>query len=316
MGIRVIKTAIAAVMAIYIADWLSITSPLSAGLLAVLGVDVTRKRTIRNAFQRYASSILGLLFAALIFKIFGFYIWVIALFILITYPVLSRMKLKDGIITSSVIVFHVFSAGQISIDILINEVLLLSIGLGAGTLINLIYMPGSEERLEKTREHVEILFSDIFSYFAKHLRETNTIWDGHELLEATDQIREGLLLAHRSSENSLFRADDNWFVYFVMRQQQLESIHRMVDIIAHVYTILPHGHLVAELFEELSMNVKTKYYTGKVSDMLVQVEQEFKQTNLPVSRSEFEVRSSIMQLAIELKNYMSIAKSQKQKAPE
>lgn len=134
MGIRVIKTAIAAVMAIYIADWLSLTSPLSAGLLAVLGVDVTRKRTIRNAFQRYASTILGLLFAALIFQIFGFYIWVIALFILITYPVLSRLKLRDGIITSSVIVFHVFSEGQISLDILINEVLLLSIGLGAGTL--------------------------------------------------------------------------------------------------------------------------------------------------------------------------------------
>lgn len=315
MGIRVIKTAIAAVMAIYIADWLSLTSPLSAGLLAVLGVDVTRKRTIRNAFQRYASTIVGLLFAALIFQVFGFHIWVIALFILFTYPVLSRLKLRDGIITSSVIVFHVFSEGQISLDILTNEVLLLSIGLGAGTLTNLIYMPGSEEKLGKIRERVEILFSDIFTHFAKHLRETNTIWDGNELLEATDQIKEGLLLSKRSSENSLFRADHNWYVYYLMRQQQLESIHRMVDIIAHVYTILPHGHLVAEMFEELSKDVKAKYYTGKVSDMLERVEQEFKQTNLPVSRSEFEVRSSIMQLAIELKNYMSIAKSQKQKAP-
>ncbi|MEX2415179.1 MAG: aromatic acid exporter family protein [Paenibacillaceae bacterium] len=316
MGIRVIKTAIAAVAAIYIADWLSLTSPLSAGLLAVLGVDVTRKRTIRNAFQRYASSILGLLFAALIFQIFGFHIWVVALFILINYPVLARIKLKDGIIASSVIMFHVFGEGHISLDILINEVLLLSIGLGAGALINMIYMPGNEEKLEKTRERLEMLFSEIFSYFAKHLRETNTIWDGHELLEATDQIKEGLLLANRSSENSLFRSEHDWFVYFLMRQQQLESIHRMVDIIAHVYSILPHGHLVAEMFDELSRDVKAKYYTGKVSDMLERVEQEFKQMNLPISRTEFEVRSSIMQLAIELKNYLSIAKSQKQKAPE
>jgi uncharacterized membrane protein YgaE (UPF0421/DUF939 family) len=316
MGFRVIKTAIAAVIAIYIADWLSLSSPLSAGLLAVLGVDVTRKRTIRNAFQRYVSSIVGLLFAALIFQIFGFHIWVIALFILITYPVLSRMKLKDGIITSSVVVFHVFSENHISLEILINEIILLSIGLGAGTLINLIYMPGSEQRLEKTRQRVEILFSDIFTYFAKHLRETNTIWDGHELLEATDQIKEGQLHANRSSENSLFRTDPYWFVYFLMRQQQLESIHRMVDIIAQVYTILPHGNLVAEMFEELSKDVKTKYYTGNVSDMLERLEQEFNQTDLPTSRIEFEVRSSIMQLAIELKNYMSIAKIQKQKAPE
>lgn len=316
MGIRVIKTAIAAVTAIYIADWLSLSSPLSAGLLAVLGVEVTRKRTLRYAFQRYASSILGLLLAALIFILFGFEIWVIALFILITYPILAYMKLKDGIITSSVIVFHVFSEAQLSIDILFNEVLLLSIGLGAGALINLIYMPGSEEKLEECRARLEQLFSDIFIYFAKHLRETNTVWDGHELLEAADQISVGLMLSERSSENRLFRSNHYWYVYFLMRQQQLESIHRMVDIIAQVYTILPHGHLVAEMFEELSTDVKTKYYTGKVADMLEQVEQHFKQTNLPVSRSEFEVRSSIMQLALELKNYMSIAKGQKQKAPD
>jgi uncharacterized membrane protein YgaE (UPF0421/DUF939 family) len=315
MGIRVIKTAIAAVIAIYLADWLSLTSPLSAGLLAVLGIDVTRKRTLSNGFQRYASSILGLIFAALIFQILGFYIWVIALFILITFPVLSRIKLKDGIITSSVIMFHVFSEGRITLDILTNEVLLLTIGLGAGTFINLIYMPGSEHKLERTRERVDFLFSVIFSNFAKHLRETNTIWDGHELLEATDEIKTGIFIANRLTENSLFRAEHRWIVYFLMRQQQLESIHRMVEIIAHIYTIMPHGHLVAEMFEELSEDVKSKYYTGKVSDMLERVEQEFKQTSLPVSRIEFEVRSSIMQLAIELKNYLSIAKSQKQKAP-
>ncbi|MEX1029183.1 MAG: aromatic acid exporter family protein [Paenibacillaceae bacterium] len=315
MGIRVIKTAIAAVMAIYLADWLSLTSPLSAGLLAVLGVDVTRKRTLRNAFQRYASSILGLLFAALIFQVFGFHIWVIAIFILITYPVLSRIKLKDGIITSSVIVFHVFSEGEITLDILTNEVLLLSIGLGAGTLINLIYMPGSEHKLEKTRERVENLFSEIFTYFAKHLRETNTVWDGHELLEATEQINEGVRIANHSTENSIFRTEHRWIVYFLMRQQQLASIHRMVDTLAHIYTIMPHGHLVAEMFEELSKDVKAKYYSGRVLEMLLQVEQEFKKMSLPASRDEFEVRSSIMQLAIELKNYLSIAKSQKQKAP-
>jgi uncharacterized membrane protein YgaE (UPF0421/DUF939 family) len=315
MGIRVVKTAIAAMMAIYLAEWLSLSSPLSAGLLAILGVDVTRKRTLSNAFQRYASSILGLLFAALIFQFFGFHLWVIAIFILVTFPVLSRIKLKDGVITSTVIVLHVFTEGRITLHILTNEVLLLTVGLGAGALINLVYMPGSEHKLEKARERIEGLFSAIFTNFDKHLKDANTIWDGHELLEATDVIKTGIDTAKRSTENSIFRAEDRWLVYFLMRQQQLESIHRMVDIIANIYTIMPHGHMVAQLFEELSHDVKSKYYTGKVSDMLIVVEEEFKQTSLPTSRIEFEVRSSIMQLAIELKNYMSIAKSQKQKAP-
>lgn len=43
MGFRVIKTAIAAFMAVLIADWCRLPGPTSAGLLAILGVDVTRK---------------------------------------------------------------------------------------------------------------------------------------------------------------------------------------------------------------------------------------------------------------------------------
>ena len=49
MGFRVIKTAIAALMAVLIADWCGLPGPTSAGLLAILGVDVTRK----EAFARF-----------------------------------------------------------------------------------------------------------------------------------------------------------------------------------------------------------------------------------------------------------------------
>ena len=42
MGFRTIKTAIAALMAVLIAEGLGIHGATSAGLLAILGVDVTR----------------------------------------------------------------------------------------------------------------------------------------------------------------------------------------------------------------------------------------------------------------------------------
>jgi uncharacterized membrane protein YgaE (UPF0421/DUF939 family) len=315
MGIRVIKTAIAVVIAIYTAGWLSLSSPLSAGLLAVLGVEVTRKRTLRNAFQRFGSSVLGLLFAAAIFHFLGFHIWVIAIFILIAYPILARVNLKDGIVTSSVIVFHVFGEGEISTQILWNEILLLFIGLGSGTLINLLYMPGSEDRLVTMKNKLEQLLSDIFIYIAKHLRDNQVLWDGQELLDAEQTVQEALNTASRSAENQLFRFDHYWFIYFHMRKQQLDTIHRMVDIVAQIYKNLPHGEMVAELFEELSRDVKTEYYTGNVTTRLQAVEEKFKDMDLPQTRSEFEVRASILQLALELKHYMSIAQKEKKKAP-
>lgn len=60
MGIRVIKTAIATIAAIYTAHYFGLEPPLSAGILAILGVEVTRMKGLRSAFDRFIASVLGL----------------------------------------------------------------------------------------------------------------------------------------------------------------------------------------------------------------------------------------------------------------
>jgi len=316
MGIRVIKTAIAAVIAIYAADWLSLSAPLSAGLLAVLAVDVTRRRTLRTAFQRFGSSILALLFASLIFYWFGFHYWVISIFILVTYPILARVRLKDGIITASVVVFHVFTQEEITFAVLRSELLLLFIGLGTGTLINMLYMPGAENKLKKLKEDTEELFSSIFQFISTSLRNPETIWSGNELLLAQAKIDEALSLVGRYEENQLLRFDPYWYIYFQMRKQQLESIHRMVEAVARIFEHLPHGNMVSELFDELSADVKSNYFMGRVSEKLGVLEERFKEMSLPNTRAEFEIRSAILQLILELKHYMAAAERGKKRDPD
>lgn len=72
MGFRVIKTAIAALMAVLIADAMHLKGPTSAGLLAILGVDVTRKRSLKTISARFFASVVGLLFASVLF----FSLWI------------------------------------------------------------------------------------------------------------------------------------------------------------------------------------------------------------------------------------------------
>lgn len=311
MGIRVIKTALAAVIAIYIADFIGLNFALSAGLLAILGVDVTRKRGLTNALQRIVASILGLLVALLIFYLVGFYIWAVGIFICIAYPILAKVKLKDGIVTSSVIVLHVFAEGAVSVPVVLNEVWLLLIGLGTATIFNLIYMPKADKELLQVRLNVEQLFSTIFKSIAHHLKDNTYVWSGQEIIEAHDMIEKGVLLSKKSNENALFRADAHWQIYFHMREQQLDSIQRMLQIVAQVYQTLPHGQITAEIFDELSEDVKSEYYTGHAEKNLSSLEEKFKQMKLPATREEFEVRSAILQLCVELKQYLAIAKKEK-----
>lgn len=316
MGFRVIKTALAVIVSIFLAQTLGLQSPLSAGLLAVLGVDVTKKRGLQTSFQRIAASIVGLFFGAGLFWVLGFHVWVIGVFILVLYPILSRLKLKEGIVTGSVVMFHVFASNRVSAELLLNEIALLLVGLGTATLINIGYMPREDKLLQEYKQRVEQLFSQIFLELSHHLRDNGYIWSGAELLEADDTIRKAIQAAQRANENNLFAGGPNWSVYFYMRERQLDAIQRMVQLVARIYQTLPHGELLALVFDGLTEDVKVAHYTGRSEKKLNEMEQQFRYMPLPATREEFEVRAALLQLVEELKVYLSVAKKEKRPVEE
>jgi uncharacterized membrane protein YgaE (UPF0421/DUF939 family) len=312
MGIRVLKTAVAAVAAVYLATLLSLQFPMSAGLLAILGVESTIRKGIAAAVERLAASILGLVLAAVMMTLFGFQYWVIAIYIVLIIPVLNRAKLHNGLATCSVAVFHVFSLGYADMEVVLNEVLLLLIGLGTATLINAVYMPNAEKQLVVRRTATDTMFSIIFSKIAMHLKDHSYVWDGNELLEARAVIEEGTALARRAQENRLhFQQDVYWTAYFHMREQQLDIMEQMMGLVAQVYETLPTGRNTAELFDVLSGDVMGESYRGNAEKQLLELEFKYKNMPLPVTRSEFEVRSALFQLCQLLHQYLSIAKKEK-----
>lgn len=316
MGFRVIKTAIATLMAILVADACGVTGPLSAGMLAVLGVDVTRKRSLRTVSARFFASLLGLFFACVLFALLGFHYWVLAIYILVAFPAISRANFKEGIVTSSVVVFRVFGSESLSLGTIVTQVELLVIGLGSAMLVNLAYMPGASEQITSIRRRVDEQFAIIFTQIARTLRDPAFVWDGHELIEAGKAIQNGKTAASRAQENQMLHPDESWAIYFYMRKEQLESIQNMIQLISHVYQKLPQGDDVAELFEQLSHDVTEETYTGRTEKLLLALDQEFKTMDLPTSREEFEIRSAIFQLIRELALYLKIAKKNKAPAPD
>jgi uncharacterized membrane protein YgaE (UPF0421/DUF939 family) len=314
VGIRVIKTAIAVWAAVAIAQAIGLQSPVSAGFLAILGIDVTIRKGLRTATERIVASILGLLCASLMFYVFGFHIWVFSAYILLVYPALSRLKLRDGIVTSSVVAFHLLSAQSVTAYLIMNEIGLLLVGLGTATIINIVYMPNPEKELKQLRQEVETSFSDIFIEISRHLKNVDYVWNGMELLDAHRKVEQGAALAKRSMENALLHDDPAaWSIYYQMRRVQLESIQRMVQLVAQVFEKLQHGELLAGVFEELSVDVKGEYYTGRCKRLLDRLDDSYSKMPLPATRQEFETRSALLQLSMELHTYLETARRDKKK---
>lgn len=147
MGLRIVKSAVASVLSIYLATAFGLHSPNSTGLLAILGVEVTKKRGLTVSLKRIGASLLGLFIASLLFSVFGFHAWVVGFYIMTAFPLLSRLNLSQGIVTSSVVMFHLLLYQSTSFQVILNEVYLLLLGLGTATVINLTYMPKVDEEL-------------------------------------------------------------------------------------------------------------------------------------------------------------------------
>lgn len=311
MGFRVIKTAAATLLSIVLAAAVGIPNAQSAGLLAILGVETTRKRSLRTITARFLASLVGLFLGCILFWLLGFHYWVLGLYVLLGFPMIVKSGYKEGIVTSSVIVFRVFGQAELSLHVLLQQVELLAIGLGSAGLVNLIYMPQTHGVMYGIRKEVDAFFSIIFTQMARSLRDPSYVWDGKELIGAGKAVERGLTAASREMENHVIHPDEAWNIYFYMRKEQLESIQNMLQLLSQVYKQLPHGDMVAELFDQLSSDVCAEEYTGRTEALLQELEHEFQEMELPGTREEFEMRSAILQVCRELVLYLKIAKQYK-----
>lgn len=76
------------------------------------------------------------------------------------------LKVQEGVVTSCVILLHVFNATTINLHLIINELLLLTIGLGIAFIMNLI-MPSLDKTLVSFKKDIEKGFKEIFMTYSE-----------------------------------------------------------------------------------------------------------------------------------------------------
>lgn len=79
------------------------------------------------------------------------------------------LKIQEGIVTSSVIVMHLYSLKQITWLIVGNEIAILTIGISVALLVNM-YMPSSENKLKEYQDKIESNFKTILFEMVVYLR--------------------------------------------------------------------------------------------------------------------------------------------------
>ncbi|MGJ9383313.1 aromatic acid exporter family protein [Salipaludibacillus sp. CF4.18] len=305
IGYRTVKTAVGASIAIMIAQAFQLDFFASAGIITVLCIEKTRRKSISISWARFLAALIGIAFAVLIFETIGYTPLSVGIVLLVFIPTTLLLKVKEGIVTSFVLMMHIYTVSDFSFELFLNELALISIGIGIALIANL-YMPSKEKGLEKLQSEIEDCYGKIFHEFAAYIRVGDNIWDGKEITEATTILQKGKNHALQNLENHVLRYEDVYYHYFKMREKQLDIIERMMPLLTSMDYQVIQGDMLADFMDDLADGVHPKNTAHIYIEKIEELRESFKNMPLPTTRDEFEARSALAHLVRELEQYLII----------
>ncbi|BFQ95807.1 aromatic acid exporter family protein [Enterococcus cecorum] len=305
IGLRTIKTVIASVLAILIATQLHLLYATAAGIIAILSVGNTKKTSLKSGLGRLLSLGVAIILSFICFTTLGFHPWAFGVFLLVFIPLSVRFNLADAIVVNSVLITHFLVEKSFSWQMILNETLLMTIGVGLALLLNL-YMPDNEKQLKEDIKAIEEDFRTIIFAMAAHLNLEKIAPLDDACLDLRSKLRAALNQAHIHQKNQWLSEEDYYSDYFSMRLAQLRILRDMVNLLIEIDI---DGLFVDELRKVLISTAENFAEENDGKLILWQIEavyQNYRQKPLPQTREEFENRALLFQFLQSFRSFVEI----------
>ncbi|MGM0124399.1 hypothetical protein IGI37_001776 [Enterococcus sp. AZ194] len=315
IGLRTIKTSVSAAVAMILANALQLLYAPSAGIIAVLSVTNSKKSSLQTGIYRLLSLTLATVLAFICFSLLGYQAIAFGVFLLLFIPLAVSFGLSDGIVVSSVLVTHYLVEGSMHWSLIVNEYLLMIIGVGLALLANL-YMPNSENRLKEDQLVIETMFKKLLAEMALYLNQEVT---EQKLLENCQGlfafIREGQLRAQTYQENQWVVRNVYYGSYFAMRRTQISVLNDMIESLDRIELFGIQVEKMVALLEYTSETFAEENDGQELLERIFEVYEEYREMPLPESREEFENRAELFQFLQSFKSFIEIKAEFAQKLP-
>ncbi|MBB6635097.1 aromatic acid exporter family protein [Cohnella thailandensis] len=304
IGFRTIKTAVGVSVSVLIGELLGLQNFASAGILTLLCIQKSRKKSIHAAVSRFFACLSGMFISTGIFELIGYEAYSFLAVLLLFIPLLVRFKFQEGIASSVVIMMHIYMHGKVEASFFLNEFLIVVIGLGVALLVNW-YMPSIDRVLIKHQEETERLTSAILLEIAKYLKSGYTLWDGKELLLLEDTLNKARSVAALDAENhrTLDKRND-YGLYFENKRRQYHLLERMLPMVSRITAQMEQSNRIGDFVIQLSEQLRHPNKSDELNDKLRAIREYHKQLPLPETREEFENRASLFTMANELERFI------------
>lgn len=301
-----IKISLGVVISIIIAEFSNLEFALSAGVITLLTMLDMKRQSLIIAAKRIYTGILALVLGSIVFSIFNFSPFSLGLFLMIYIPILLKFNATVGLVVNTVLITHIYSFKEITIGGLVNEALLMLIGIVIALIVNL-HMPNFENEVRKIiRKTEEQMKGFLYSMSANLKNECEITGQYVTLMDLKNVLEEGKLKATEHMNRYYFKGDSYFVEYFEMRFMQYYRLKYMQDHFKTVFITQKEANLLSDFTSKLA-DVIHEYNTGET--LLLELEAlraYFRTTELPKTREEFENRAVLYQYLNDLEEFISI----------
>lgn len=304
--LRVMKFALGGLLASALAALFGLSYSTSAGVIAILSIQTTRKQTFSLVARRFAAFFAAMGLAFCCFGLLGYHLPAFGLFLLLFAAFCQWFGLQEALVMNTVLVLHLFAERSMSIGWLRNELLLLLVGAGTGILVNL-YMPGIAKTIRQTQAQVEQAFRDILQRMADRLLTRNKQGYTDECFAPLEQQLEGLARQARENQGNALLSDQWYFVnYVTMRQRQLMVLRRIYDNIHRLDQVPAQALEIADLLKDVSGSFHEHNNAAALLQRLHGMQSSMREEPLPQTRTEFENRALLYRVLYDLEDFLQL----------
>ncbi len=306
--LKLIKIAVGSVISIFLADMLGLGYSTAAGIITLLTIQDTSRETIVISVKRMCAFLLATILAYAVFHVVGYHVFAYGIFLFLFIACCIPFHLGEAVSINAVLTTHYLLEKDMSLPFIGNEAMLLLIGAGIGTLLNL-YMPGKSKEIRAMQRQLEedmrAVLMRMSEYIRKEDREDYTGTCFHKLQADIDI---GKKQAYAYMNNTFFQESKYFIAYMNMREQQTIVLKDVYKKIISIHMFLPQTDQVADLFYEIGVTFGESNNARALLARLEEVLSQMKSSQLPVTRQEFEARAVLYGILLDLEYFLRLKK--------
>ena len=298
----IVKIIVVTILATYITYLLGITNYLTAGIVAMISIQKTKRLSINIAGKRMVVVLASLILSSVLFILIGYNLLAYSIIIIVIVFGSFQINIQEGMIPSVVVVTHLFILGEFSLLFVFETLLMYIIAVGIALLFNLFYPSESKNDLDKYRNNLDSTIKEHLIYLKTKIESQEITCDFSNKLEK--KIEDILDNIDQITGDMIMKNHQDILRYSVMRNKQFDILKNICLQSDKLHSIYPQTNIVVTYLESLSNNIGTNdYATSKLEEIDLLLE-GFKEEKLPISRDEFEHRAILYYIILEIRQFL------------